>query len=357
MTTVEADLIERRDDQNLVGRNDPQPAAKDKGEKHPDECTLVQAVTKALAYALAEDPRVHVFGQDVGLNGGVFRATADLRERFGKERVFDTVLAELSIAGFAIGAAASGLVPVAEIQFSGFAQICNDLLISHASRLRTRTLGRLSVPMVLRAPFGGGIGAPEHHGESNEGLFAAVPGMRTVIPSTPARAYGLLLAAIRDPDPVVFLEPARVYRTSGEIVQDSGKALPLDTCFLDREGSDITLLSWGATLLEVHKAADRLEEMGHSVEIIDVATVAPLDEEGILSSVRKTQRVLVVQEAPIAGSVGANIMAMLMQHALGDIFGCDIVAGYSVPMPAFGVEHAFMPSVQRIVDHAVKVLE
>ncbi|HSC48482.1 MAG TPA: alpha-ketoacid dehydrogenase subunit beta, partial [Gammaproteobacteria bacterium] len=215
---------------------------------------MVEAITMAMAYELQHDPAVVVLGEDVGVNGGVFRATAGLQQRFGKDRVMDTPLAEALIAGISIGMAAMGLKPVAEIQFSGFIYPTVDQMINHAGRLRTRTRGRLHVPMVLRAPSGGGIHAPEHHSESNEAMFAHMPGIRTVMPSSPSRAYGLLLAAIRDPDPVVFLEPTRLYRLNKQEVEDNGEALPLDTCFVLREGDDVTLVSWGAMIHETLQA-------------------------------------------------------------------------------------------------------
>ncbi len=212
------------------------------------EITLVEAVNLALASEMERDPDVIIFGEDVGTDGGVFRATAGLLARFGPERVLDTPLSESLIAGMAIGMAAQGLKPVAEIQFTGFIYPAMDQIINHASRLRHRTRGRLTCPMVLRSPCGAGIHAPEHHSESVEALFAHIPGLRVLIPSSPKRAYGLLLASIRDPDPVIFLEPTRLYRLFKEEVDDSGEAAPLDTCFVLREGSDITLVSWGAML-------------------------------------------------------------------------------------------------------------
>src|SRR2546427_6104414 len=241
--------------------------------KHVAEVNLVEAVTLALAHELARDPGVIVLGEDVGVNGGVFRATAGLQARFGAERVIDTPLAEAAIAAIAIGLAASGLKPVAEIQFTGFIYPTLDQIINHASRMRHRTRGRLSCPMVLRAPSGAGIHAPEHHSESPETLFAHVPGLRMVIPSSPARAYGLLLAAIRDPDPVIFFEPTRLYRLFKQQVEDNGEALPLDACFVLREGRDLTLVSWGAMLQETLAAADALATTGVSAEVIDVATL------------------------------------------------------------------------------------
>ena len=221
---------------------------------------MVEAVTMALAWELEHDESVVVLGEDVGINGGVFRATAGLHKRFGDKRVVDTPLAEVMIAGLSVGMAAQGLKPVAEAQFMGFIYPMFDQMVCHAARMRNRTRGRLHCPMVLRAPFGGGIHAPEHHSESTEAVFAHIPGLRVVIPSSPSRAYGLLLAAIRDPDPVVFLEPKRIYRLHKEEVEDDGEALPLDVCYVLREGSDLTLVTWGAMVKETLEAADQLAE-------------------------------------------------------------------------------------------------
>src|SRR6184192_3452953 len=235
--------------------------------------TLVEAVNLALARAMEDDERVVVLGEDVGINGGVFRATAGLQQRFGSERVADTPLAEGLIAGMAVGMAAEGLRPVAEIQFAGFAYTAIDQIVNHAGRLRHRTQGRLSCPLVLRTPCGAGIHAPEHHSESPEAMFAHIPGIRVVYPSSPSRAYGLLLAAIRDPDPVIFLEPTRLYRLFRQSVEDNGAALPLDACFTEREGTDVTLVSWGAMMHETLKAADELSAQGIEADVIDVATL------------------------------------------------------------------------------------
>src|SRR5438876_4715018 len=251
-------------------------------ERLMPEVTLVEAVNLALARAMEDDPDVVVLGEDVGINGGVFRATVGLQSRFGPERVLDTPLAELLISGLCVGMAAQGLKPVGEIQFMGFLYPCIDQLVNHASRIRNRTQGRLTCPMVLRTPHGAGIRAPEHHSESTEAMLAHIPGLRVVIPSSPGRAYGLLLAAIRDPDPVVFLEPTRLYRAAREEIEDDGAALPLDRCFVLREGTDITLVSWGAMTKETLAAAEALGEEGVSAEVIDVATLKPLETDSIL---------------------------------------------------------------------------
>ncbi len=312
----------------------------------------------ALAYEMAHDDRVVVIGEDVGVNGGVFRATAGLQQRFGKDKVWDSPLAEGMIAGLAVGMAAQGMHPVAEIQFMGFIYPAVDQMISHAGRMRHRTRGRLHCPMVLRAPFGGGIHAPEHHSESTEALFAHMPGIRVVIPSSPARAYGLLLAAIRDPDPVVFLEPKRIYRLARQEVEDNGEALPLDVCYTLREGDDVTLVTWGAMTYETQKAAAQLADEGISCEVIDVATISPLDMDTILESVEKTGRLVIVHEAARSCGVGAEIAASVAEKGLYDLQApIQRVTGYDTVMPLFRTEWEYMPSVARIVDAARATLE
>lgn len=313
--------------------------------------TLVEAVNLALARALADDARVVILGEDVGVNGGVFRATEGLQARFGAARVIDTPLSELLIAGAAIGLAAEGLRPVAEIQFVGFALPALDQLVAHASRLRTRTRGRLTCPMVLRTPFGGGVRAPEHHSESPEALFAHVPGLRVVVPSSPARAYGLLLAAIRDPDPVVFLEPTRLYRAGREPVADCGTALPLDRCFVLREGADVTIVTWGAMTADALAAADALGSDGVRVEVIDVATLAPLDATTILASVERTGRCVIVHEAPRSGGVGAEIAARVAERGLLALRApVARVTGWDTVVPLARLERFYLPNQARIVD-------
>ncbi len=320
--------------------------------------TLVEAVNLALARELERDPSVVVLGEDVGVNGGVFRATAGLQQRFGEARVLDTPLAETLIAGMSVGLAAQGFRPVAEIQFMGFIHSTLDQMLNHAARLRNRTRGRLSCPMVLRAPFGGGIHAPEHHSESTEALFAHIPGLRVVIPSSPARAYGLLLAAIRDPDPVVFLEPKRIYRAVKEPVADDGQALPLDACFVLREGSDVTLVTWGALVRETLAAADTLAGEGVEAEVIDVATVKPLDMETILASVARTGRCVIVHEAARSGGVGAEIAAVLAERGLTTLLAPVVrVTGYDTIMPLYRLEHLYLPDEARILAAVRGVME
>ncbi|MDH3451325.1 MAG: alpha-ketoacid dehydrogenase subunit beta [Gammaproteobacteria bacterium] len=322
------------------------------------ELTLVEAVNQALAFEMAADENVVVLGEDVGVNGGVFRATVGLSERFGPERVIDTPLAETLIGGAAVGMAAQGLRPVAEIQFMGFIYPALDQILNHASRLRTRTRGRLTCPMVLRAPYGGGIHGPEHHSESTEALFAHIPGLRVVVPSSPSRAYGLLLAALRDPDPVVFLEPKRVYRLVKQEVLDDGEALPLDVCFVARAGEDVTLISWGAMLHETLQAAEQLETQGVSAEVLDVATLKPLDMRTILDSVSKTTRCVIVHEAARSGGWGAEIAAGLAEQGLLSLMApVQRVTGYDTVIPLSRLEAHYMPSVARIVNAVKKTLE
>ncbi len=319
---------------------------------------LVEAVRLALARAMTEDETVLVLGEDVGVDGGVFRATDGLLGRFGTDRVFDTPLSEALLAGLAVGLGAQGFRPVVEFQFMGFIYPAIDQVVNHAGRLRNRTRGRLSCPMVIRAPYGGGIHAPEHHSESTEALFAHIPGIRVIIPSSPARAYGLLLAAIRDPDPVVFLEPKRVYRAPKEEVADDGAAAPLDCCFTLREGRDLTLVSWGATLVEVLAAAQTLSNEGTEAEVIDVATLKPLEMDTILRSVERTGCCVIVHEAALTGGVGAEIAARLADEGLTSLLApVRRVAGFDTVMPLLRLEHHYMPSTERVVEAAHKVLE
>jgi len=322
------------------------------------EHTLVDAVRLALARAMEEDDAVLVLGEDVGVNGGVFRATEGLQQRFGADRVLDTPLSEALLTGLAVGLGAQGLRPVVEFQFMGFMYPAIDQLVSHAGRLRNRTRGRLSCPIVLRAPYGGGIHAPEHHSESFEAMLAHVPGIRVVIPSSPSRAYGLLLAAIRDPDPVVFLEPKRLYRAFKEELHDDAQALPLDQCVILRAGADITLVSWGAMLHETLACADSLAERGIAAQVIDVSTLRPLDMTTIIDSVQRTGRCVIVQEAPKSCGFGAEIAAGLADEGLTALLApVRRVAGYDTVMPLPRLEAHYMPDVARILDAAREVLD
>ncbi|MCL9845050.1 alpha-ketoacid dehydrogenase subunit beta [Ralstonia solanacearum] len=290
------------------------------------DVNLVEAVNLALAHALEHDPSVVLLGEDIGVNGGVFRATVGLQARFGAERVIDTPLAETALAGAAVGMAAMGLRPVVEIQFSGFIYPAIDHVLNHAARLRHRTRGRLSCPMVIRSPCGAGIHAPEHHSESPEALFAHMPGLRVVMPSSP--------------------------------VEDNGEALPLDTCFTLRDGTDVTLVSWGGALQAVLAAADRLAQDGVLAEVIDVATLKPLDMETILASVAKTGRCVIVHEAPRTSGFGAEIAANLAEHGLYSLLApVQRVTGYDVVMPLPRLENQYLPGVERILAAVGKTLE
>ncbi len=321
------------------------------------EGTLVEAVTLALRYEMARDDCVVILGEDVGVNGGVFRATEGLQKQFGSNRVLDTPLAEGLIAGISIGMAAQGLKPVAEIQFMGFIFPALEQIACHAARLRNRTRGRLSCPLVIRAPFGGGIRAPEHHSESTEALLAHLPGLRVVVPSSAYKAYGLLLAAIRDPDPVIFLEPKRIYRAQRQRIPNDGQALPLDTCFTLREGTDLTLVSWGAMISECTQVANDLATRGISIELIDVATIKPLDMETIVTSVKKTGRCVIVHEAPRAGGVGADIAAQVNEQAFLELQApVARVTGFDTIMPYARKEDIYMPNTIDIQSQIEKTL-
>lgn len=322
------------------------------------ELALVDAVRTAMARAMDDDESVVILGEDVAVNGGVFRATDGLADRFGPDRVLDTPISESMFVGLAVGLSTQGFRPIVEYQFMGFLYPGVDQLAGHASRMRNRTRGRLTCPIVVRAPYGGGVRAPEHHSESFEAAIAHIPGLRVVIPSSPASAYGLLLAAIRDPDPVVFLEPKRLYRAAREEVVDDGAALPLDRCFTLRSGSDITFVTWGASTVETLAAADVLDGDGVTAEVIDVATIKPLDMATILESVRRTGRCVIVHEAPRSGGVGAEIAANLADEGLTSLFApVTRVTGYDTVMPMFRLEQHYLPSERRVLDAARTVLE
>ncbi|MYA30493.1 MAG: alpha-ketoacid dehydrogenase subunit beta [Gammaproteobacteria bacterium] len=320
--------------------------------------TLVEAVNQALAWEMAHDDSVVVFGEDVGVNGGVFRATVGLQEKFGAERVFDTPLAEAMIAGLSVGLATQGFKPVPEIQFMGFIYPALDQIVSHASRMRNRTRGRLTCPMVLRAPFGTGIRAPEHHSESTEAMFAHMPGVRVVIPSSPVRAYGLLLSAIRDPDPVIFLEPKRIYRAFRQEVPDNGEGLPLDKAFVTRPGTDVTLINWGASALESWTAAGELADEGIDCEVVDLATVSPIDKDTILESVSRTGRAVIVHEAAVSGGLGGEVAAILASEGLYSLEAPVVrVGGFDAVPPLARMEYGYIPGVQRIKDAVHECME
>jgi pyruvate dehydrogenase E1 component beta subunit len=317
------------------------------------ELTLVEAVRAALARAMEEDPSVIVLGEDVGIDGGVFRATDGLWQRFGEDRVRDTPLSEAAIAGVSVGLAAQGFRPVAEIQFQGFIHPALDQMANHAARLRHRTRGRLTCPMVLRAPFGAGVHAPEHHSESIEALFAHIPGLKLVIPSSPARAYGLLLSAIRDPDPVVVFEPKRLYRAGREAVAEDGAGLPIGRAFTLREGRDLTIVTWGACVREAAGAAETLAGEGIEAELIDLATLKPWDAETVLDSVRRTGRCVILHEAPRTGGFGAEVAARIAEEALESLLApVRRVTAPDIIPPLPRLEHLYLPTAEAAAEAA-----
>lgn len=313
---------------------------------------MVEAIDQALLQEMQLDAKVVVLGEDVGRDGGVFRVTDGLAERFGEERVIDTPLAESGIVGMAIGMAIAGYRPVAEIQFSGFSYPAYDQLVSHASRMRNRSRGQFTAPLVVRTPYGGGIRALEHHSESMEAVFAHVPGLKVVIPADPYEAKGLLAAAVRDPDPVVFMEPARIYRAIKADVPEEPYILPLGKARVVREGRDVTALAWGAHVRTLKEAAQRLEaEGGADVEIIDVRTLSPFDFETVIASVAKTGRAVVVHEAPRSCGFGAEISAQIMERAVLHLRAPVLrVTGFDTIPPLAKLEDYFQPDVDMVVE-------
>jgi pyruvate dehydrogenase E1 component beta subunit len=315
-----------------------------------ENLTLVQAVREGLYGELARDEQVIVMGEDVGRNGGVFRATEGLFEEFGDDRVIDTPLAESGIVGTAVGMASQGLRPVPEMQFSGFAYPAFDQLVSHAARLRTRSRGRFTCPLVLRAPYGGGIRAPEHHSESKEAFYVHEAGLQVVVPSTPYDAKGLLAAAIRDPDPVVFLEPKLIYRAFRDAVPEEPYTVPLGEAAVRREGSDVSAFTWGAMARPTLEAAENLGDEV-DVEVIDLRTLSPMDEETIVESFEKTGRAVVVHEAPQTGGLAGEITATLQEHSLlYQEAPIGRVTGFDTPFPLYALENYYLPSATRIED-------
>jgi pyruvate dehydrogenase E1 component beta subunit len=322
------------------------------------ELTLAQAINGALATALESDERVVLLGEDIGRTGGVFRITDGLRDKYGEQRVFDTPVAESGIVGAAFGMAVAGMLPVAELQFLGFSYPAYDQIINHVARIRNRSNHRFTAPMVIRVPYGGGIGAAEHHSESTEAIYAHIPGLKVVVPSTPSDARGLLLAAIEDPDPVLFLEPIRLYRAVKEEVPDTYYTTDIGPLRLEREGDDITLISWGAMIKETRAAATQLEESGVSVEVLDLRTLSPIDYVGLAGSVARTGRVVVVHEAPRTAGLGAEVTAIIQEHALYSLLApVRRVTGWDTVFPLKRSEGHYLPTVDRIVRAAEEVLE
>jgi len=321
------------------------------------ELTLVEAVNDALHAELARDDTVLVMGEDVGRAGGVFRATAGLRERFGPDRCVDTPLAEAGILGTAVGLCMAGWRPVCEMQYDAFSYPCLDQLITHVGRYRWRTGGRMEFPLTIRMPYGGGVRAPELHDDSPEAYYVHTPGIKVAIPSTPADAKGLLAAAIRDPDPVVIFEPKLVYRTARGEVPDGEHVVPLGQARVAREGGDVTLIAYGAMVPVCERAADELAAEA-SCEVLDIRSLRPLDEDAILASVAKTGRAVVVHEAQSSAGFGAEVAAVVAEHALLDLRAPVMrVTGYDVPYPPWGMEDLYLPSAERIAQAVRAAME
>ncbi len=323
-----------------------------------DRLTVAQAIRDALRDEMERDPDVLVMGEDVGVDGGVFRATDGLLGQFGPKRVIDTPLAESAIVGTAVGLAATGFRPVVEIQFMGFLYPAVNQLLGHAARLRNRTRGRMHVPLVVRTPAGGGIHAPEHHSESYESLLLNTPGVKVVFPSNPRDAKGLLIAAIRDDDPVVFMEPTRLYRAFRDEVPRGPYTVPLGVAKVVRAGKDVSLISWGAAVRTCLDAAEALAREQVSAEVVDLRTLNPLDRDTVLASVRRTGRAVVVHEAPLTNGFGGEIAALIGEHALLDLEApVQRVGGFDTVMPLPRLESLYLPNRERVVAAARRTLE
>lgn len=319
---------------------------------------MAQALNLALAQEMERDDSVLVLGEDVGVDGGVFRITEGLLDKYGKERVMDTPLAEAGIVGFSIGMALYGLKPVCEVQFSGFSYLAMHQLEAHAARLRWRSRGRFPVPMVVRMPYGGGVRALEHHSESKEAFFAHTPGLKVVVPSGPRNARALLVSAIRDPDPVIYLEPKRIYRAFREEVPEDEETLPLGESRTVREGGDLTLIAYGSMLHPTLEAAERLgKEDGAEAEVIDLLTISPLDDARFSESARRTGRVVIVHEAQRSFGPGAEIIARLVEKSFWYLEApVARVTGYDTQVPYFARERHYLPDADRILATAREVL-
>ncbi len=318
---------------------------------------MVEAINAGLMEEMEKDPSVMVLGEDVGTEGGVFRVTDGLQAKFGAERVVDTPLAESGIVGVALGLAVNGLKPVAELQFMGFLPPALDQLINHISRIRNRSRGRYTSPLVIRMPYGGGIHAPEHHSESMESILVHIPGIKVVIPSTPYDAKGLIVSAIRDPDPVLFLEPKRIYRAIKEEIPDGSYTVPIGEAKVLREGGDVTVICWGAMVREALRAAEIANGEGVIAEVIDLRTVSPLDDTTYLESVRKTGKVVIVHEAPKTCGLGAEIIARINEKALLSLEApIERVAGYDTVVPLMKMEQDYLPNPDRIIRGIRKVM-
>jgi pyruvate dehydrogenase E1 component subunit beta len=323
------------------------------------QMTMIEALNKGLAQELERDTKVVLFGQDIGANGGVFRVTEHLQKQFGEQRVFDTPLSESAIIGSAVGMSVYGLRPIAEIQFAGFLFVCMNQLVTQAARMRFRSAGAYTCPLVVRAPYGGGVRTPELHSDSLEGVFMQTPGLKVVIPSNPYDAKGLLASAVADPDPVLFLENIKLYRSFRSETPEEHYALPLGKANIVQEGSDVSVFAYGAMVPVALEAAKKMQqEAATSVEVIDLRTVWPLDEEAIVSSVEKTGRAIVVHEAPRAGGVGAEVTAIINEHCLYSLLKpVGRVTGYDTPYPVPGLEDYYLPTPAKVLTALRQVLE
>ena len=326
--------------------------------KSTEKLTLIQGVTKALEQEMERDERIVVLGEDVGFNGGVFRATEGLQARFGEDRVIDTPLAESGIIGTSIGMAAAGYRPIPEIQFMGFLYPGLNQLFAHAARMRNRSRGRYTCPMVVRMPYGGGIHPPEHHSESYEALLVNTPGLKVVAPSTPHDAKGLLASAIRDDDPVVFLEPKRIYRAFREEVPSEAYTIPLGKARVVREGTDVSLIAYGAMVRPCMEAAERLQRDGVAAEVLDLRTIHPMDIEAVLETAEKTGRVVVVHEAPRSAGVGVEIATLVNERATLQLLApVERVCGFDIAFPYPMTEKYYLPHRARIENAVRKTLD
>ena len=323
------------------------------------QMTMIEALNSALTLELERDKRVVVFGQDIGANGGVFRVTERLQQKFGEQRVFDTPLSESAIIGSAVGMSVYGLRPIAEIQFAGFLFVCMNQLVTQAARMRLRSAGAYTCPMVVRAPYGGGVRTPELHSESLEGIFMQTPGLKVVIPSNPYDAKGLLASSVADPDPVLFLENIKLYRSFRAETPEDYYTVPLGKAKVVREGNDVSVFAYGAMMPVAMEAAQQAEkELGTSVEVIDLRTVWPLDEEAIIASVNKTGRAIVVHEAARAGGVGAEVIAIINDHCLYSLLKpVGRVTSYDTPYPVPGQEDYYLPTAAKVLTALRSMME
>lgn len=323
------------------------------------QMTMIEALNSALALELERDKRVVVLGQDIGANGGVFRVTEHLSKKFGETRVFDTPLAESAIIGSSVGMAIYGLRPIAEIQFAGFIFACMNQLVSQAARIRFRSAGAFTCPLVVRSPYGGGVRTPELHSDSLEGVFLQTPGLKIVIPSNPYDAKGLLASAVQDPDPVLFFENIKLYRSFRQDTPQDYYTVPLGKANIVQEGSDVSVFAYGAMVSVAMEAAKQAQqEMGISVEVIDLRTIWPLDEDAITASVEKTGRAIIVHEAPRAGGIGAEITAIINERCFYSLLKpIGRVTGYDTPFPVPGVEDYYLPTPAKVMTALREILE